>query len=211
VYLDVSQVESALWSLSPWLLDYELNGTVGMRSGNRAPNAVPHGAFPCADEEGADGKPVDDRWIAIAAWSDDEWERLAGVIGVADASFATLGARQARIDDVEAAVTAWTQSRTRIEVAETLQALGIEAVPVNDFGDVHSDPQIAGRDHFVPLEHPFMGPGLYERNGFRLSDAPSGYTRSGPTLGQDNDWVLGEVLGLTDGEISALQEVGAVE
>jgi crotonobetainyl-CoA:carnitine CoA-transferase CaiB-like acyl-CoA transferase len=206
VYLDVSQVESALWSLSPWLLDFERDGIVGMRTGNRSPRAVPHGAFPCTDEDG-----VADRWVAIAAWNDDEWDRLATVIGAADASLATLAARQARVDDVEAAVAAWTRTRTRIEVAETLQARGIEAVPVADFGDVHSDPQVAGRDHFVALEHPFMGPGLYERNGFRLSDAPSGYTRSGPTLGQDNDWVLQDLLGLTDGEISALQESGAVE
>jgi crotonobetainyl-CoA:carnitine CoA-transferase CaiB-like acyl-CoA transferase len=206
VYLDVSQVESALWSLSPWLLDFELDGSIGMRSGNRSPHAVPHGAFPCADEDG-----VGDRWVAIATWSDAEWERLAAVMGRADSSLATLAARHARIDEVEAAVAAWTRSRTRLEAAETLQAVGIEAVPVEDFGDVHSDPQVAGRDHFVPLEHPFMGPGLYERNGFRLSDAPSGYTRSGPTLGQDNDWVLRDLLGLTDAEVSALLEAGAVE
>jgi crotonobetainyl-CoA:carnitine CoA-transferase CaiB-like acyl-CoA transferase len=56
-----------------------------------------------------------------------------------------------------------------------------------------------------------MGPGLYERNGFRLSDAPSGYDRSGPTLGQDNDWVLGELLGLSPAEQRELRESGAVE
>ena len=63
----------------------------------------------------------------------------------------------------------------------------------------------------MALNHPFMGDGLYERNGFRLSDAPSGYWRAGPTLGQDNDWVLGEVLGLDEKEIARLQETGAVE
>ena len=78
-------------------------------------------------------------------------------------------------------------------------------------GDAHDDPQMACRDHFVPLVHPVMGPGLYERNGFRLSDAPSGYDRSGPTLGQDNDWVLGEVLGLSPGEQQRLRDDGAVE
>ncbi len=206
VYLDVSQVESALWSLSPWLLDFELDGVVGMRAGNRSRDAVPHGAFPCADEDG-----VGDRWVAIATWSDAEWERLAALIGITDPTLATLDARRARVDEVEAAVAGFTRSRTRLDVAETLQALGIEAVPVNDFGDVHSDPQVVAREHFVPLEHPFMGPGLYERNGFRLSDAPGGYTRSGPTLGQDNDWVLHDLLGLTADEVAALREAGAVE
>ena len=101
--------------------------------------------------------------------------------------------------------------RTRRDVAELLQAEGIEAVPIEDFGDVYADPQLAARDHFVPLTHAFMGPGLYERNGFRIADAPSGYDRAGPTLGQDNDWVLGDLLGLTGDEIQRLEAEGAVE
>jgi benzylsuccinate CoA-transferase BbsF subunit len=96
-------------------------------------------------------------------------------------------------------------------VAEELQAAGIEAVPVQDFGDLHDDPQLAHRGHFEPHEHPFLGPGLYERNGFRLAACPGGYDRAGPTLGQDNDWSLREVLGLSNAEIDALRATGAVE
>jgi crotonobetainyl-CoA:carnitine CoA-transferase CaiB-like acyl-CoA transferase len=206
VYLDVAQVETGVFALSPWLLAFQRDGTVGTRDGNRSQHAVPHGAFPCAAEE-----QLDDRWVAIAAWSDEQWARLAALIGVDDPSLATLPDRQRRVDEVEAAVGAWTAARSRAEVCEQLQAAGIEAVAVADFGDILDDPQVACRDHFVPLVHPVMGPGLYERNGFRLSDAPSGYDRSGPTLGQDNDWVLGEVLGLTDAEQQRLREAGAVE
>jgi crotonobetainyl-CoA:carnitine CoA-transferase CaiB-like acyl-CoA transferase len=112
---------------------------------------------------------------------------------------------------VEALVGAWTASRTRAATAEHLQAAGIEAVPVQDFGDVHDDEQLAARDHFVPLSHPFLGPGLYERNGFRIADAPSGYHRAGPTLGQDNEWVLGELLGLSGEEQERLHAEGALD
>ena len=84
-------------------------------------------------------------------------------------------------------------------------------MPVEDFGDLHEDPQLALRNHFVPHTHAFLGSGLYERNGFRLSDAPSGYEQSGPTLGQDNEWVLGDLLGCSDGEIEAMKASGAVE
>jgi len=202
VYLDLSQVEVGIWTLSPWILDYAQDGVIGMRDGNRSSRAVPHGAFPCAG---------DDRWVAIAAWTDDEWKRLASIMGVDDAALDTLGGRRARIDDVERAVAEWTQTRTREEVAATLQGAGIEAVPVEDFGDIHDDPQVAARGHFVELTHPFTGRTLYERNGFRLSDAPSGYERSGPTLGQDNDWVLGDVLGLSPAEQEQLRADGAVE
>jgi crotonobetainyl-CoA:carnitine CoA-transferase CaiB-like acyl-CoA transferase len=61
------------------------------------------------------------------------------------------------------------------------------------------------------LTHPYLGAGLYERNGFRLSDAPSGYTRSGPTLGQDQDWVLDEVLGLSAEERRGLEAAGVFD
>jgi crotonobetainyl-CoA:carnitine CoA-transferase CaiB-like acyl-CoA transferase len=179
---------------------------MGVRDGNRSPRAVPHGAFPTAPEG-----DIDDRWIAIACWTDDEWARLAAIIGVDDRSLGTFESRQARVDEVEDAVRAWTRDRTRAEVAELLQREDIEAVPVEDFGDVHGDPQLAARGHFVPLTHAFMGPGLYERNGFRLSDAPSGYDRAGPTLGQDTDHVLGELLGLSPEEQERLRSEGAVE
>ncbi|MDQ1478695.1 MAG: hypothetical protein QOE62_3924, partial [Actinomycetota bacterium] len=52
---------------------------------------------------------------------------------------------------------------------------------------------------------------LYERNGFRLAACPGGYDAAGPTLGQDNAWALGEVLGLSESDIDALRETGAVE
>jgi benzylsuccinate CoA-transferase BbsF subunit len=202
VYLDLSQVEAGIWTLSPWILDYAQDGMIGMRDGNRSPRAVPHGAFPCTG---------DDRWVAVAAWTDDEWARLSAIIGVDDPHLDHLDARLARIDEVEAAVGAWTRTRSREEVATILQNAGIEAVPVYDFGDIHDDPQVAAREHFVQLTHPATGPTFYERNGFRLSDAPSGYGRSGPTLGQDNDWVLGELLGLSADEQEQLRADGALE
>jgi benzylsuccinate CoA-transferase BbsF subunit len=190
VYLDVSQVEAAIYSLSPWLLDFQATGTPRTRAGNDHHRALVHGAFPCADEDG-----VGDRWVAIAAWDADELARLRDVTGAEDAS--RLGA--------------WTATRTRAEVADTLQVAGIEAVPVADFGDVHSDPQVAHREHFVPLTHPVVGAGLYERNGIRLSGAPSGYDRSGPTLGQDQDWVLRDLLGLSSHEQEALAADGVFD
>jgi len=186
VYLDLSQVESAIWTLAPWLLDYEIDGVIRLRDGNNHRNARLHGAFACADEG-----DIGDRWVTIACWDDDELARLRSIAG----------------DDIEA----WTRAHTRSEVAANLQALAIEAVPVLDFADLHDDPQLAHRGHFEPLTHPFLGPGLYERNGFRLAACPGGYDRAGPTLGQDNDWALREVLGLSDADIEALRESGAVE
>jgi len=207
VYLDIAQVETAHWSLTPWLLDYEVDGVIRLRDGNRHAHAAPHGAFRCADEG-----DIGDRWVAIACWSDDEWPALARLLGLEDAAdLALLAGRKEREDEIETRLSAWTATRTRAGVAEELQAVGIEAVPVEDFGDMHDDPQLALRNHFERHTHPYLGSRLYERNGFRLSESPAGYDQAGPTLGQDSDWVLHDVLGCTDAEIAALRESGAVE
>jgi crotonobetainyl-CoA:carnitine CoA-transferase CaiB-like acyl-CoA transferase len=185
------------------MLEYTVDGVVTERNGNRSRRAAPHGAFPCA------GK---DRWVAIAVWTDEEWARLAGLLDLGPfGALDTLAQRLAHQDELEAAIAAWTSERDATEVAELLQAIGIEAVPVNDFGDLHADPQLLERGHFVPLTHPVMGPGLYERNGFRLSGAPSGYDRTGPVLGADTDELLGALLGLDEDEIGKLRAEGAVE
>ncbi len=186
----MSQVEAAIYSLSPWLLDFQTSGVARSRAGNSNDRARFHGVLACTPEE-VDGSTVDDRWVAVAAWTDAELARLMEITGGDPADY--------------------TATRTRLEVAEALQAAGIEAVPVEDFGDVHSDPQVAHRGHFVPLTHPFMGDGLYERNGFRLSDAAGGYDRAGPTLGQDQDWVLTELLGLGADERAALEADGVFD
>jgi crotonobetainyl-CoA:carnitine CoA-transferase CaiB-like acyl-CoA transferase len=205
VHLDVSQVEAAVFSLTPWLLDYDVNGHTGTRQGNRSERFVPHGAFPCRGV---------DRFVAIACWDDADWRRLAGVMGL-DSSTAhaldTVDARCARIDDVEALVAAWTAERDASMVAATLQGVGVEAVPVADFADVAADEQLLHRGHFVTLDHPCMGPCGYERNGFRLSDADAGYERASPLLGENNEWVLGEILGLDAAERARLTEEGVLE
>lgn len=194
-YLDIAQVETGMWALSPWLLDAEIDNETGMRCGNSNPAAPLHGVFPCADEDGRD-----DRWVAIAAWNERERDELARAMGVASSD--------SRFD--EASVAAWTRQRSRAEVASLLQAAGVEAVPVADFADVYADEQLATRAHFVTLEHPFLGEGAYERNGIRFSAAASGYDRPGPTLGQDNDWVLRDLLGLDVDEIDRLRDTGAL-
>ena len=191
VYLDVSQVEAAIYTLTPWLLEYQATGISRGRAGNDHPNALIHGAFRCADAPDGHGGTIADRWIAIAAWTPDERDRLVGITGPD--------------------IGEYTRSRQATEVADTLQRAGLEAVPVQDFGDLHTDPQVAHREHFVPLTHPVMGPGLYEHNGFRLSDAAAGYDRSGPTLGQDQDWVLGDLLGLDPDERARLTADGVFD
>ena len=201
VDLDLSQVEAAAWSLTPWLLHHTTTGAVAERVGNRHRDASPHGVFPCAG---------DDRWVTVAIWDDEEWDRLAKLAGIADDGLATVEQRLARVDEVEHLVAEWTRGQSAVDVAETLQGEGLEAYPVLDWADALEDSQLIAREHFVRLAHPVLGEHLYERRGFRLATVDAGPHRAAPTLGQHTRDVLREMLGRTDDEIDALDTEGAL-
>jgi crotonobetainyl-CoA:carnitine CoA-transferase CaiB-like acyl-CoA transferase len=202
-YIDLSQVEAAIWTLGAWVAEESAGITRG-RDGNRHPRMAPHGVFASADSDG-----VGDRWVAIAVHNDEEWGTLAGIIG--GRPDLTLDQRLADQDELEHLVTAWTSGRSNSEVAEELQAAGLDAHEVTDFADAHVHPQLVARRHFVPIEHPRMGITTYEENGFRLSKSGGGITRPGPMIGQHTDQVLSDFLGFSSDEIKGLYESGTLD
>jgi crotonobetainyl-CoA:carnitine CoA-transferase CaiB-like acyl-CoA transferase len=202
-WIDLSQVEAAIWTLGAWVGEESMGMTRG-RDGNRHPGLAPHGVF-----RSADTGQVADRWVAIAVHTDEEWGTLAGLIG--GPRERTLEQRLADQDEIERLVTAWTSVRTNTEAAEELQALGLDAHEVTDFADAHAHPQLVARRHFVPIEHPKMGVTCYEESGFRLSRSGGGITRPGPMIGEHTDLVLREFLGCSAQEIEHFHETGALD
>ena len=203
VHLDISQVETGVYSLSPWLLEHAINGRSSGRSGNRSKRAVPHGVFPCLGE---------DRWIAIACWNDTDWLNLATILGIDAHQYPALENRLAAEDAIEKIIGEITHHRTADDLAKQLQYAGIEAVPVADFEDLLlRDPQLKQRGHFVHLNRSETGESIYERNGFRLDAATSDYHHPSPLLGEHTQDILRHVLGLHADQIYALKESGAIE
>jgi len=183
-HYDLAQVEAAEYALGPWLLAYAQTGASGERRGNRHPDMAPHGVFPTR------GK---DRWIAIACSTDAQWAALAATLDLGVHNRATAAERLADAELLEHELAKATESRDAEAIAARLQAQGVEAVPVADFGDVFRDETLQARDHFQTLEHPVLGECFYERNGFRLSGASGGYRSPTPLLGQHDD-ELAEIL-----------------
>jgi crotonobetainyl-CoA:carnitine CoA-transferase CaiB-like acyl-CoA transferase len=203
LHLDISQVETAVYSLSPWLLQQAICGHSATRDGNRSPRAVPHGVFPCQG---------DDRWIAIACWNDHEWLHLATILGLDAQRYAEAGSRFAAQDDIEHRVAQATRLRPADALAKQLQYAGIEAVPVADFEDLLlRDAQLQRREHFVRLDRHLTGTSMYERNGFRLSASVSSYERPAPLLGEHTNEILSTCLGYNPGQIESLRASGALE
>ena len=203
VHIDLSQVETGVYSLSPWLLEYGVSGRCRSRAGNRNDRAAPHGVFPCQG---------DDRWIAIACWSDGDWLQLANILGLDAQRYPDMDSRLAAQDEIEETVAAITREKEAQALSKQLQYAGVEAVPVADFQDLlERDPQLAFRDHFIHLERQVTGESIYERNGFRLSDAESGFTRASPLLGEHTDDILTRVLGYDDTDVKRLRDDGAID
>lgn len=197
-HIDLAQVEGGLQFLAPALVEQAANGRSPQRSGNRSPCWAPHGAFPCRG---------DDRWIAIAVTSDIEWEALARVLGnpvwSRDPRYAGVSGRLQHVDGLEAAVAKETQERDAYELMEALQAAGVPAGVVQKTSDLFEDPQLAHRGHFWYLEHPEMGRCAYDGPCFTLSSTPAQLTMPAPCLGQHNEYVYREILGMSDEEMAA--------
>ena len=203
--IDVAQSEAGIAFLAPQVADYAATGRVAAALGNRDPDAAPHGVFRAAG---------DDAWVAIVARDDDDWRRLARVVGgealEGDARYATLAGRKANEDALEAAVAAWAASRAAEDIEHELQALGIASHEVAVSAGFCRDPQLQARGHFVRLPHPLMGESMVENAPYLMSETPATFERSAPTFGRDNARVLGEFLGYDAERIAALGAAGAL-
>jgi benzylsuccinate CoA-transferase BbsF subunit len=209
-YIDHSQAESGINFLAPAFVDYFATGRIAERAGNADLQMAPHGVYPCLTEE---GRP--DTWVAIAVRNDDEWVRLAELIGgpefAADGHFASAEQRLACADELDLLLGTWTAQRCASEVEELLQERGIPAHTVQASNDYARDPQAQHRGHFVQLAHPLHGETVVEASRFRLSRTPAITETSAPTFGRDSDHVLRNILGYSDERIAALTEIGSLQ
>ena len=206
MYMEQAQYEAGVSFMGPALLDCAVNGTIAERMGNRDPSMAPHGAYPCLG---------DDRWIAIAVGSDEEWQALCRAMEnpewAEDPRFATFLGRKENEDDLDARIGGWTKAYNDRELMAFLQANGISASVVETCEDlVENDPQLKVRRHFRRLPHKVMGMRAWQAPAYILSKTPNNITKAGATLGEDNEFVYKELLGYTDDEIADFLVEGVI-
>jgi len=211
-WIDASQCESGLYLGAVPVLDFSANGRVWRRSGNRSPYApaAPHGAYPCAGE---------DRWIAIACETDAQFAALARAAchpeWAADPRFATLPARLAHQDALDAAVAAWTRTQDRYACMMTLQAALVPAGVCQTAEDrCENDPQLRALDWLTELTGTKIGRWPVYAVPAKLSATPAhvGGTigRGAPCYGEDTGWALTTLLGMSEAEVAALAAEGVI-
>ncbi len=206
-WIELAQLETMAAMLGPLLMERMISGREPARLGNRDLSAAPQACYPCRGR---------DRWCAVTIFGARDWAALCRVIGRSqwadDPGFATIAARRERTQEIDHAIEAWTRRREAEAVMEELQAAEIAAGVVQTVEDQYRrDPQLAARGFFESIEHRTRGRVTAVGVPLGLTGTPGSSRHSGSAVGEDNDYVLGELLGMTREEIAAALAEGAVE
>jgi crotonobetainyl-CoA:carnitine CoA-transferase CaiB-like acyl-CoA transferase len=227
-YIDFGQMEAAIHGLGTAVLDWTANGHEQIRLGNHDMEAAPHNAYKCRDG----------RWIAVACSTEKHWEGLKAALGRPEwCDMDRMRRRWQRINElkeIDRHLGYWFEDFTRLEREPALQTEeGVEGPPVRKFTTeevvelmqsfgvpcgivqspeaMHADPQLAHRGHYWKLQHPVMGLRAYDGPAFRLSQTPTELRKAAPCLGEDNEYIFRDIVGLSDDEFVELLADGAFE
>ena len=205
-WIDMSAVEAGITLDGPALLDFTVNGRPTRRAGMPDSN---HSQYPAMAPHNIYAAAGDDNWVAIACPDDTSWSALAQVVGEpwsADPRFATRDDRLAHEADLDALLGAWTRAHDRFDVAAALQAAGVPgAVVARPEDRIDHDPGTSAWGLWPVAHHREMGDVRVDGLPVHLSDTDWEITRGGPCLGEHNDLVFREILGLDEREIAELR------
>ncbi len=211
MYIDICTAEAAMTLLGPYFLDFEVNGRrtrrPGFPPGNRRlfPPTAPHNTYRCLGKD----RVGQDQWVFIACETQAQFDALCSLMGklelATDPRFVTNAARVQNQDALDEIIGVWTLPRSRYEIMESCQKAGIVAGVVQNGEDrVENDPQLRHRGVFPVLDHPEMGERKYDGYPVKLSRTPARLRRGGPLWKENNNYVFGELLGLSKEEIDKL-------
>ena len=199
--IDLSQIESFIPQLGEIFMDYTMNQREQTSFGNRDPFTAPQGCYRCQG---------DDRWVVISVTSDGEWEGLCRAMGnppwTNEQRFVTNRGRLNNHDELDELIEKWTLSHDNYEVMHILQNEGVPAGPVMDQRDAYHDPQLRARGFFEDVTHPETGTHSYPGMLWKMSKSPLSIRRPAPCLGEHNEYVFKEIIGLSEEEMVKLEK-----
>lgn len=202
-FIDVSQLESTIMTIGEHLLGFQMNGRPPQNRGNRHPVYAPHGAYPCLGE---------DKGITIAVTSDDEWQSLCHAMHMPHLAhapeYADILSRRKNHHDLNAIISQWTQRRDATELMHLLQDAGIAAAVVMSGEDIFNDPHYQERGLLEFVDHPSCGPYFMPGIAWKMSRTPGEIRWHAPRLGEHNQRIFADLLGITQSDIDALQSQG---
>ena len=188
-----SMIASAVPYIGEEVLRANLTGG-NRRWGNRHAWMAPHGVYP------AQG---DDQWIALACRDNEDWCKLASLIGMAADALRSLSARRAAENEIDAQIADWSGCRTRATAVAEAVAAGVPVAPVLDVLEILEYPEFAVRDWFPEQLHPDLGALRYGGFPWQFAHTELAAERPPPRLGEHTSEVLLEI-GFDASDIDAL-------
>ena len=198
--VDVALVDSVFASLENIPQKYFVEGEVPTRIGNRYEFVYPYDTFKASDG-----------WVIIGVANDAVWERFIEASGLkslsSDERFATNQKRVENHADLKAEIEKWSSKLTIAEIVNLLNSRDVPAAPIYSIKDVVEDPHIAGsREMVVEMNHPLVGSVKLLNNPVKMTETKPKPRGPAPTLGEDTEEVLRELLGMTKREVETLRE-----
>jgi len=200
--IEVAQLETACCLTADQPMDFQLNGRIATRQGNRDPRMAPQGVYRCRD--GA--------WVALTVRNDSDWRALLDALDRplwATEEFATLAGRLRYHDDLDELLGDWFAACDHDDAIARLRAHGLPVGAVLRAPDMYDDPQLVARGYYVALDNAKTGIRRYPGWPMQFSFARAQHRFGAPTLGQHNAEVLAE-LGVGPDELARLADEGIV-
>jgi crotonobetainyl-CoA:carnitine CoA-transferase CaiB-like acyl-CoA transferase len=202
--LDLAIIEPILTILGPQPIVYDQLGIVQTRTGNRSVNNAPRNTY-----ETADG-----RWVAVSTSAQTIAERVMHLVGhpeIIDEPWFGSGAERAEHADLlDNFVGGWIAIHELDEVITKFEEAQAAVAPVYDIAQIMDDPQYKALGSIVSIDDPDLGPVKMQNVMFRMSGTPGRIQWAGRSLGEDNQTVYRDELGLSDVEIEVLSRDGVV-
>ena len=204
-YVEVAMSEVFTNLIPEAVMDYTLNGQEANRVGNRDKSKAPHNVYLCKGDQ---------KWLAISIDSDSQWNAFCHVIGqpewTDDPRFVDAASRWENQEALDSLIESWTKGKEPNEVMAALQEVGVPAASVLDSREVLEDSHLVERGFVTQVDHPEtgrrpMGTLSWSMNGERPDNI-----RHAPLLGEDNHYVLGQLLDLPEDEIQRLMKAGVI-
>ena len=202
--IDVALYEAVFNCMESLLPEFSAFGAVREAAGSALPGIAPSNAYKCQDGG----------YVLIAGNGDSIFKRLMQTmrrddLGL-DAGLTDNAGRVQRVEEIDAAIGAWTATLSVVQVLELLDAASVPAGRIYNVADIAADPHYQARDMILQTVmadgSTLALPGIVPK----LSRTPGSHRRNAPDIGQDTDAVLHD-MGLTEAQIQALKDKGIVQ
>jgi crotonobetainyl-CoA:carnitine CoA-transferase CaiB-like acyl-CoA transferase len=184
--IDVSLLESGV-SLAVWEAGgFFATGEIPKPLGSAHQSAAPYQAFRAADG-----------WLTIGATTRFNWAALCRTLGLEslmeDERYKDASLRYRNREALASTIESVTQTKPAAHWLAALEAAGVPCAPIQDFGQVFTDPHLLAREYFWDAPHPKVGPVRQLGSPMRFSETPVRRGKAGPLLGEDSTELLAEL------------------